>query len=381
LYGDPRRYLDVASSYDLILIGMADPASGQTNRFYTQEFFRQCYARLNDGGVVAFSLQSAENFWTPQLTYKMASIYRAAKSVFSDVLFLPGGHNIVLASRHPLSRNPSASLARLAARKIPTRLISADYVRYIYTNDRFNQIERTLESQSAPINSDVKPICYQYAIQVWLSKFYPSSKLWDLTFPEMGSRHLLVFAIILVILSRSLRKTRWQVRRVLLAGIAGFIGMVLETILMLHFQTRNGILFQDIGILLTGFMAGLALGALAIGRSKLPGSWNLGAVLTLGFSALSILVGMLISSDHGAGLLQVFGLLALTGFLVAAIFAYAGLREGSDQKQIIGTLYSADLFGGCIASTLASLILIPIVGLALTAYWMAPLALLALLLI
>jgi hypothetical protein len=157
--------------------------------------------------------------------------------------------------------------------------------------------------------------------------------------------------------------------------------MVLETILMLHFQTRNGILFQDIGILLTGFMAGLALGALAIGRSKLPGSWNLGAVLTLGFSALSILVGMLISSDHGAGLLQVFGLLALTGFLVAAIFAYAGLREGSDQKQIIGTLYSADLFGGCIASTLASLILIPIVGLALTAYWMAPLALLALLLI
>jgi hypothetical protein len=280
-----------------------------------------------------------------------------------------------------LSRDPSTSIARLAARKIPARLISAGYLRYIYTNDRFHQIERTLELQSAPINSDVRPICYQYAIQLWLSKFYPSSKLWDPTFPEIGSRHFLLSAIIIVILSRMVRKARWEKRRVLLAGIAGFIGMVLETLLLLHFQTRNGILFQDIGILLTGFMAGLALGALAVYHSKLTGSWNLGAGLTLGFSALSALIGMLISSNHGAGLLQVFGLLALTGFLVSAIFAFAGLRVESNPKQIIGTLYSADLLGGCLASTLASLILIPTAGLALTAYWMAPLALLALLLI
>jgi spermidine synthase len=381
LYDDPRRFLDTSSNYDLILIGMPEPSSGQANRFYTQEFFRQCYLRLKEHGIVAFNLPSAENFWTPQLTRKMVSIYRAAKSVFPDVLFLPGSNNVVLASRQRLARDPSPSAVRLAVRKIPTRLVSENYLRYLYTNDRFHQIEQTLESGSAPINADARPICYRYAIMVWLSKFYPSSTLQELSFPEMSSRRYLFGAVLLIILMRVIRKARWQVRRVLLAGSAGFMGMVLETILILHFQTKHGILFQDIGILLTGFMAGLAAGALAVARSKQPGSWGLGAAATAGFAALSLLVGILIASGRGAGLLPIFALLALTGFLVAAIFAFAGLRFAGDQNQIIGTLYSADLLGGCMASILASLALVPIAGMELTAFWTAPLALLALLLI
>jgi spermidine synthase len=381
LYDDPRRFLDKSSNYDLILIGMPEPASGQANRFYTREFFRQCYIRLNENGIVAFSLQSAENFWTPQLTRKMVSIYRAVKSVFPDVLFLPGSNNIVLASRRQLARDPSTSAVRLAERKIPTRLVSESYLRYLYTNDRFHQIEQTLKSENAPMNTDGRPICYRYALTVWLSRFYPSSKLPDLSFPEMSSSRYLICAVLLVILMRAIRKARWQVRRVLLAGSAGFIGMVLETILILHFQTKNGILFQDIGVLLTGFMSGLAVGALAVARSKHPGSWGMGAAVTSGFAALSVLVGILIASGRGAGLLQIFVLLALTGFLVAALFAFAGLRFGGNQKQIIGTLYAADLLGGCMASILASLALAPLAGLELTAFWTSPLALLALLLI
>lgn len=381
IYDDPRRFLDRALSYDLILIGMPEPSSGQANRFYTQEFFRQCYSKLNPQGVVAFRLQSSENIWTLQLTRKMVSIHKAALSVFSDVVFLPGSSNIVLGSADPLTRDPSILAARLAKRGIQARLVSEGYIRYLYTNDRFREIARNLESGGAPINSDARPICYQYAIMVWLSKFYPSSTLWNFSFPELSRGRYVAGLAVLGLLFLILRRVHWPMRRTILAGIAGFAGMVLETILILHFQTKNGILFQDIGILLTGFMAGLSVGAWAADRIKQSLSRGTGIAAVLGFAFLSALIGMEISSGGHSGLMEIFALLALTGFFVAAIFAFAGLHEATDQRKVIAPLYSADLLGGSIGSLLASLILAPIAGLALTAYLIVPLAIFSALLL
>ena len=178
-----------------------------------------------------------------------------------------------------------------------------------------------------------------------------------------------------------LMRTPWSVRRTVLAGIAGFAGMVLETILILHYQTKNGILFQDIGILLTGFMAGLAAGAFAVTRIKHLLSRRLGIFLLLAFAALSAAIGLEISSGSDAGLLEILGLLALTGCLVAGTFAYASLRAVSDQGSVVAPLYAADLIGGCIGSILASLALAPLAGLVWTAYLLIPIALLSILLL
>ena len=372
---DPRHFLIRAMSYDLILIGMPEPSSGQANRFYTQEFFRQCASRLNNRGVVAFSLQSAENLWTLQLTRKMVSIYRAAKSAFRDVIFLPGAHSVILGSMDPLEKDFSVLAARMAKRGLHTRLISADYLRYLYTNDRFHEIAGTLESGSAPINSDVRPICYQYAIMVWLSKFYPSSQLWEFSFPEMSGSRYVVLLMVLALPLLSLRMAPWPARRIILAGIAGYAGMVLETILLLYFQTRNGILFQDLGILLTAFMAGLASGALAVNRTTQNRLNALGLFLILGFSALSTLIGMDIHSRSDAGMMEIFVLLGLTGFFVAGIFGFACLRESGNQMNLVAPLYSADLVGGCLGSVLASLIFAPLAGLALTTWLIVPIVL------
>jgi spermidine synthase len=381
IYDDPRHFLDRALSYDLILIGMPDPTSGQTNRFYTQEFFRQCYSKLTARGVIAFSLPSSENLWTPQLARKMISIYRAARSVFPDVVFLPGSNNVIIGSMDRLERDPSVSIARFEKRGIHAKLISPDYIRYIYTNDRFRQIARTLESGSAPINTDTHPICYQYSIMVWLSKFYPSSTLWDFSFPQLSGTRYIFWLMALALPIVLLKRIRWSVRRTVLAGIAGFAGMVLETILILHFQTKNGILFQDFGILLTGFMAGLAIGAAAMDRIKRRVSNETGIAIILGFAALSGLIGWQINSGRSAGLIETLALLTLAGLFVAGIFAFASLHEARDQKKTIAPLYSADLVGGCIGSLLTSLILAPLAGLALTGYWMVPIAIFSALLL
>ena len=390
IIADPRRFLDQTESYDLILIGMPEPTSGQANRFFTQEFFQQCSSRLNREGVIAFRLQSAENYWTPQLSRRMVSIYRAAKLAFSDVLFLPGRTNVVIGSKQPLTRDLSLLTARFHEREIKARLISEAYIRYLYQNDRVFQIAERLESGIAPANSDVRPICYQYTILIWLSKFFPSINSWNFSFLESPDSHMIfLYWITAVGLAAffALSRMRWPLQRALLMGVAGFIGMILETLLILHYQVKQGILYQDLGLLLMVFMAGLALGAIFTdqaycwwaGKQRISKVW--GASLLLGFILLSAFVGFEVNSGRSAGLVETSMLLLLTGFFVAGIFAYASLSQLVDQRKIITLLYSSDLIGGCFGSLLGSLALIPIVGLGTTAQLMVPLAVISALLL
>jgi spermidine synthase len=373
---DPRRFLSGASLYDLILVGMPEPSSGQANRFYTLEFFQQCVKKLNRGGILAFRLQSSENVWTPLLTRRMVSIYSAAKSVFPEISFIPGSVNVVVCSLGMLITDPSLLAARLESRKIKANLITPRYLNYLYANDRFLEIGGILRAGSAPINTDARPICYQYTIMIWLSKFIPSMNFADFPHITFSIGRGILLLLVLGLLMLALRFVRWSIRRALLTGIAAYAGMALETCLLLHFQTKSGILYQDIGILLTSFMAGLALGAIAVAKMRLPLPKRTGAAILLGFALLSAIIAWEIHSGRGASLLPASGLLLLVGIFVAAVFSYASLYAADDQKKIIAPLYAADLIGGCIGALITSLLLVPLAGLAASAWLMMPAVLL-----
>ena len=176
-------------------------------------------------------------------------------------------------------------------------------------------------------------------------------------------------------------------RRGLLAAVAGFLGIVSEAVLILAYQAKEGVLYQDIGLLLAAFMAGLALGApvlrdLILGtgvRKKWVRGW--GVALLAGFGLLDFVAIGTVTGGAAGGLLLTAGLLAATGFLVGGLFAYAGLFGVREQKKVIGPLYAADLIGGCLGAILGSLALIPIFGLAGTLKGMILLAAFAILLI
>ncbi len=378
---DPRRFLERALTYDLILVGMPEPSSGEANRFYTREFFQQCRAKLNKDGILAFSLQSSENIWTPQLTRRMTSIYRAARSAFPEVIVVPGSTNVVIGSIDPLAPNPEILAARLEDRKIKTRIVSANYLRYLYTNDRFGEVSRALQSGTAPVNTDVRPICYQYTIMIWLSKFLPSAGFWDFSIDEFGNMRGAAWLVVLSIPALLFSRAGWRVRRALLMAVAGFAGMTLETVLLLYFQTKSGILYQDIGILLTGFMAGLAVGAFGVEKTYPRPPKTFGAALLFGFVVLSGSIGWSIEKGTGAGLPAISAFLFASGFLVSGIFAYSGLHERDDQTRAVTPLYSADLIGGCIGSVIATLLLAPMAGLGTASYLMVPVLMLSALLL
>jgi spermidine synthase len=387
---DPRRFLQAEGLYDLILIGMPEPSSGQANRFYTLEFFKLCRDRLKADGIVALRIQAAENRWTPQMTERVLSIHHALISVFGHVLIIPGDTGVMTASPAALSSDPQVFIERFRARGLQSRLISEFFIRYLLTNDRFSEVGETLRTRTAPVNTDTRPICYQLTALLWLSKFYPA--LTGLGFGEIEglvkgrSTWIAAAAGLLVVLLFAARASPpW--RGTLLAGVAGFAGMVLETVLILQYQTRHGVLYRDLGILITAFMFGLAAGALVVaaaarGKSRYRA---LARQLGIGFVAGFALLGALVFSQARIGLLtdlaETAGLLAAAGFLVAGVFAYASFRRVPDPEKVISPLYAADLFGGCLGSVAASLLLVPLLGMDLTAAAMAILSLAALLLV
>ncbi len=382
-FDEPRRVLERPDHYDLILSGMPEPDSGQASRFYTGEFFDLCARRLSPGGVMAFRLRGSENLWTPALARRTASIVTALRSSFADVVILPGTVNIIIASSGSLERDPAVLARRFLERRIDARLVSPQYIRYLYTNDRRAEIERIVAGTPAPESRDTRPVCYQFTLALWLSRFFPNLASLDLTQLRPGAFGSGSAAILLVVALAVCRR-RPALRRFLIVGFAGFAGMILEGTLLLVYQIGQGVLYRDLGILLMMFMAGLAAGSGAMDRrattAGAPGR-GAGAALLSSAAALAVLIAWRVSSPGGSSLWTSAVLLFAAGCLTGALFAFGSLRRVDDQGSVVAPLYVADLLGGAAGSFAGSLFLVPMLGLPASALLVGLLALAALLLV
>jgi spermidine synthase len=381
---DPRRALESLGQYDVILDGMPDPMSAQSNRYYTKEFFDLVRSHLREQGVFAFRLRSAENYWTSPLALRNASIVEAAQGIFPNIMVLPGATNIVLAGPSKLTLDPESSRERYVARSLSTRLVTPDYLRYLLTNDRFAEIKERLSKEQAPANTDARPVCFSYGMAVWLSKFAPDLFTMRFGAANTFARHqgiaLGLIAFLLAGVAFIVRKKN-AIRFGMLAGIAGFCGMLLETILIFNYQIRTGVLYQDIGLLLTLFMFGLMLGASATARiaNRLnisPGRRPEYTMRVIGFASITTLVfttcliAWLLDGGYQMTLVSTGALLGLAGFFTAMVFVYSAMAVGQQTERSTAQLYAADLVGGGIGSLLGTLVWVPLAGLFASA-WLA----------
>jgi spermidine synthase len=251
-------------------------------------------------------------------------------------------------------------------------------------------LEQRLANTAVPMNTDIRPICYPYTVTIWLTKFFPGLVAIDpLGFGTkrqgFGTSWWPVWLGLTLLFLASRLIPSW--RRGILVCVAGFLGIVFEAILILTYQAREGGLYQDIGLLLAMFMAGLALGAWLLNeairwtgiRNRHTRRWGFG--LVAGFCLLGVLVTWFVGRVSSGGLLPTSMLLAAAGFLVSGVLAYASLFSIRDQQKVITPLYTADLLGGCLGSLLVSLILIPFFGLDGTAVGMIMLAVFTVILI
>ncbi len=370
LYGDPRALLREMGRFDLILLGMPQPDSGLSNRYYTREFFSLCAAHLRPRGVLAFSLRAAENYWTPLLTWRNACLLKSLRQALPAVTILPGTTSLVLAGRSSLP-GPEILADRFNRRGIQARLVGPAYLRYLYGNDRRQAIAARLAAVNPPPNTDLHPVCYQYSLALWLSRFHrglAEAGWWrwrpgpGIRLPALGGALLLVLVAVLT------RRRRSAAGGPGLVLVAGWYGMLLESVLVLGYQTASGVLYRDLGLLLTMFMGGLTAGAWLPDHVGRRGSGRGPVRLVLILAAVPAVLTV-VMTPGGGGLLVTSLLLVACGAATGALFALAAAAGGAGRKSPtgIGSLYAVDLLGGCLGSILGSLLLMPVLGLGVTA--------------
>ncbi|MBI5817530.1 MAG: fused MFS/spermidine synthase [Verrucomicrobia bacterium] len=245
---DGRLFVKQTSDrYDVVIVDVPDPSTSQLNRFYTAEFFGEVKRVLTDGGVLSFGLGRYADYVSPELARLLTSARRTLDTAFKNTLVIPGGRVFFLASDGPLHEDIAT---RIEAAAVPTRLVNRHYLKATLAPDRMEDMRRAT-GQSAALNRDFSPVLYYYHLLHWMNQF-------KLRFGLLEAALLVLLAVYLV-----------RLRAAPLAVFAsGFAASGLEVVLLLAFQILYGSVYQQLGIIVTVFMAGLAAGALGMMRPE-----------------------------------------------------------------------------------------------------------------
>jgi spermidine synthase len=345
---DPRMYVrSTLSRYDVVLLDVPDPSTVQLNRLFTGEFFRDLRRVMNEGAVFSTSLLGATEYQGTEARGVGSVLFATLHRVFSHVLIVPGERNYFLAS----DRELDIRIGRLAEE----RGIATTYVNRYYLDDellkqRSAQLAKGLDSAGA-VNSDFRPLCYARQTAYWLSYFDFHPLPW------------IVAAGVLVSLML------WRVHPVD-AGIlaAGFTASSIEVILLVSFQVICGSLYQMTGVVVTAFMAGLAVGPLVARFLPRPPTIALYAGIQGVVGGLSILLPVVVlwipSLDMGLSFFQ--GLFAAFAFIFGLMggleFAIAASVRWGTMEAAASRLYGLDLVGSALGAFLMSVCVIPLYG-------------------
>jgi spermidine synthase len=389
---DGRLYVkQVSRAFDVVILDLPEPSTGALNRFYTLEFFTEVRAALDPGGVFSLGLPSAENYWSPELARRNGSVYHTLRAVFPEVVVLPGEHNFYLASDVPLETEPGVLVGRLAERDVETGWVTPGTIEYVLTTDRFAGVRSQLAGMAdVRLNRDLAPICYYYDLALWFSRLYPVGVAGQIpilrrVYESAGQVNLwwvVVVLVVIVLLVRwrsSLgrpapstagggRPTRWAVS--FAVGTIGLAEMTLQVVILFGFQVLHGTLYAQVSLIVTAFMAGLALGG-AVGQRLAPGGQRamdkrrVKRMLILVQAAVviySALFPLILSLPVPVPAL-VFPLLALVaGLLTGMAFPLAVALVQGDVALVAGGLYGADLAGGCVGALLGAVLFLPVLG-------------------
>ena len=369
-------------TYDVILVGIMEPSSLQSNRFFTREFFSLARARLNEEGIFVLGLPGSLSYADEGLKNLNSSIFHTLSGVFSHVRVIPGdGTNLFLSSdsAEVLEVDGRQLLERAEQRNLNPGGAVPWYIERKLHPGWQDWFSRFIAGGSRRINADLNPVGLFYTISHWNALFAPSLHALFRQLERMTLGTVVVFFVILLslyLLFRSRNRRFFRAAVPLAIVTTGFAGMIFDLMLIFTFQSIHGYVFSWIGLLVASFMAGAASGAALATRGLARGE-NCRKLFTRSeLGIVGFAVGcplMLLAVQRGLGSSGV--LLSKTLFLAASFIAglligaqfplanqlYRG--NGTRSSRTAGLLYASDLLGGWFGGIIGSVVLLPILGL------------------
>ena len=351
---DGRLYVKTTKkNYDVVILDISDPTTAQLNRFYTLEFFEDLKTILNPDGVVSLSISSSENYMNVEIRKLNSAIYKTLNAVFKNIIIIPGDKNYFIASDTNLSYDINSLLEK---KNIETVYVK-NYLSGKITEDRIASVNRSL-NENVGLNRDFFPISYYYDLLYWSSHFRFNLNLLAI-----------LFIIAIVVLIHRSNVVSFSI------FTTGFTATSLEMVLIIAFQIIYGYIYSMVGMLVTMFFGGLAIGSSYMSMfAKNKEVKDLVKLEISVFIYALILPLILISLKNfeTTFLLSlsskiVFPLLIIIIALLAGLeFPLASKLHSKDVPTTAGELYYSDFMGGCIGAMLTSTFLIPLLGIIYT---------------
>lgn len=368
--------------YDCVIIHTGDPYTAENNRYYTSEFFNEVKKTLKEGGLISFGLTSSESYISKSLAEFLRSIYATLRSVFNKVFVIPGETAYFLASDSAggLTYDHKILEERTLARGLDTQYVRDYYLFSKFSRERIAYSEKVIKNmEGAVINRDSRPVAYYYGLIFWTTLFKDSvfSNILRSVTESVIWRSIGIFIILLAVISIMYRRS-FKSSALMAVMTGGFSSMAFQLLILLTFQTMYGYLFYKLGIILTAFMAGLALGAVFV--IKFMSETKRDRIFLIAmqgdFIIFSILLGAIFSKFCPDPLFPVLSVIA--GSMGGAQFTIASKillgwkrdvgrpacppESRSQAGRVGGLSYGIDLLGSFLGALLTGVFLIPILG-------------------
>ncbi len=390
---DGRSFLRTAKeNFDVVIVNVPEPRSAQLNRFFTREFFSDVAACLNPGGIVGFEMRGAENYLSPPRAAFLQSINRTLSESFAEVRVIPGDMLHFLAAPRPgsLTIDPDVLIRRMEERHLQTLYVREYFLPFRLTPERISDLAgQVAPGRDTPVNQDLAPFAYYLDMTTWSAQF-------DAKFTRFLSRLsrtpysylLIAMGTGFLICAATLASVTARLRMPAVAGLCtaamGMTLLGLEVFLLLGFQALYGYVFNELAVVIAGFMLGIAAGTkLALSVRSVNLATN------LRYSVLVQLLATIIAIATALGLLGLAHVRASEGLWVAAHIAFplfaaaCGLVGGMQfplassmffetvTDRHAGLLYGLDLLGSCVGAIMVGVFLVPVFGLPRAAVFLA----------
>jgi len=384
-------------NYDIIIVNLPSPSNLQLNRFYTLEFFKETKKALQNDGLLVLRLPGSLAYLRKEMKQLNYSVYQTLNQIFKDTRVIPGDTNLYLASGEGLGDfGPDTIIQRLKRRGINSRNISEFYIK-----DRLDSrwrdwfLSQLRSVKQTKINRDLQSSALFYEINYLNAQFSPRLNYFFNWLERLKFRFVIIILILLnlaaVLFKRRLKSKIFAFNFAILS--TGFMGMGINLILILAFQSFYGYLYYQITFLISSFMIGLAWGSLFMTRRLKNSSNDLRDIIKveLGIIVFCITVGLILLMlnrfltveaifEKFKSLFPVLcilcgGLVGLEFPLVNKIrltplektngvreYSLTGLTDKTRLSRVGGSVYAWDLLGSWVSALSVSIVLIPLFG-------------------
>ena len=339
---DAYRFIRKSTDkFDIVLLILPPPSTLQLSRYYSVEFFSAINEKLNKGGVFMCTTGVNTNYFNKESVYLNSSVYNSLSSVFMNVKPILGNKIYYIASDDSIS----VSVCYLSEKRgLKNTYVSPDFLSDDLVRMKSDEFLSILDRNTSK-NLLTKPVA---------SLYYQSFHLSQGTGEKIPS---IIFLIGLIVLPVVFIKQGSSVMYFSASALAGF-----EIILLLILQLTAGNMYQLTGLVIAGFMAGLATGSGSdpFSERKFPFSLKI-IILMLFYALCSLFAGKILTTENIIPLMcLIFILSFIPSFLTGNIFR--GLTKPACGSLSLSAIYTSDLAGSALGFIFFAGVAVPFLG-------------------